>query len=128
MAYAFADRERTRRNGADRIEILTGGTQPADHVHDVVVDAMRERDIDLRDRTPREITFDEIQDADIVITMGCSAEDICPATWSGDSRDWALDDPHERSLEDVRAIRNEIEQRVSELFDELLAIDGDDTA
>lgn len=120
MAHAFAERERDRRNATDRIEILTGGTRPADHVHDVVVDAMRERDIDLADRTPREVTVDDVQDADIVITMGCSADDVCPATWSGENRDWALDDPHGQPLDEVRTIRDEIEHRVSALFDELL--------
>ena len=60
MAYAFAERERDQRDVADRIELLTGGTQPADHVHDVVVEAMREVGFDLSDRTPREITPAEI--------------------------------------------------------------------
>lgn len=128
MAYAFADQERDQRDVTDQIEILTGGTQPAEHIHDVVVDAMQERDIDLSDRTPREITFDELQDVDIVVTMGCSAEDVCPATWSGDNRDWPLDDPHNRSLEEVRTIRDEIEQRVTDLFNELLADNGDERA
>lgn len=120
MAYAFAERERERRAAADRIELVTGGTNPADSVHDVVVDAMRERDIDLGDRTPREIAPDELQDADIVITMGCSADDVCPASWSGDDRDWALDDPHGHPLNEVRAIRDDIERRIGDLFDELV--------
>ena len=118
MAYAFAKREVEERGLEDKVELITGGTQPATQVHDVVVEAMRERDIDLSDRTPREITFEELQDTDIVITMGCSAEDVCPATWTGENRDWDLDDPHGRPLDEVRNIRDEIEQRVSALFDE----------
>ena len=117
MATAFAEREREHR-GAD-VEILTGGTRPADHVHDVVLEAMAEREFDLSDREPREITFEEIQAADIVITMGCSAADVCPATWDGENRDWGLEDPHGRGLEAVRPIRDEIERRVGELVDEL---------
>ncbi len=120
MATAFARRERDRRDVGDRIEIVTGGTQPAAHVHDGVVDAMGERDVDLSDRSPREITPQELQAVDLVVTMGCSASDVCPATWNGDNRDWGLDDPHGRSLETVRAIRDEIEHRVVRLFDELL--------
>jgi len=119
MATAFAQRERERRNVEDAIDVLTGGTQPADHVHDEVIEAMREMDIDLSDRTPRDITPEELQDADIVITMGCSAQDVCPATWSGENRDWDLDDPHEQPIETVREIRDEIRSRVNELFDEL---------
>ncbi|WP_394348056.1 arsenate-mycothiol transferase ArsC [Halorubrum sp. ASP1] len=121
MAAAFAERERDRRDVGDQITIVTGGTHPADSVHEIVVEAMRERDIDLSDRTPREVTPDELQAVDIVVTMGCSASDVCPATWNGENRDWGLDDPHERPIEQVRDIRDEIEERVVSLFDELLS-------
>ena len=124
MATAFAERALERRGADDRIEILTGGTQPADHVHNVVLEAMAEREFDLGDREPEEITSEELQEADLVITMGCSATDVCPATWDGENRDWDLEDPHGRSLEAVRPIREEIEHRVGALFDEL---EGDET-
>ena len=117
MATAFAERERDER-GLD-IEIVTGGTDPADHVHPEVVEIMAEKGIDLADRTPREVTFEELQDSEYVITMGCSAKDVCPATWSGENRDWGLDDPDGQGMDAVRAIRDEIEERVAELFDEL---------
>lgn len=119
MATAFAERERDRRGLEDRVRIITGGTDPANHVHGVVVETMAENGFDLEDRTPRKITHDETMDADVVITMGCSAENVCPMTWRGDARDWALDDPHGREIEAVRRIRDDIERRVSELFDEL---------
>lgn len=121
MATAFAEQERERRGVEDSIEILTGGTDPADHVHDEVIELMREDDVDLSDRTPRDITPEELQSADVVITMGCSAQDVCPATWNGENRDWDLDDPHDKSIEAVREIRDEIRRRVSDLFDELEA-------
>ncbi|WP_425515054.1 low molecular weight phosphatase family protein [Halorubrum ezzemoulense] len=121
MAAAFAEHERDRRDVGDQITIVTGGTQPADHVHEIVVEAMRERDIDLSGRTPREVTPDELQAVDVVVTMGCSASDVCPATWNGENRDWGLDDPHERPIEQVREIRDEIEERIVSLFDELLS-------
>jgi protein-tyrosine-phosphatase len=121
MAAAFAERELDRRNVGGQIELVTGGTRPADHIHDVVVDAMRELDIDISDRTPREVTPDELRAVDLVVTMGCSASDVCPATWNGENRDWGLDDPHERPIEEVREIRDEIEARVVALFDELLS-------
>ena len=120
MAAAFARMERDVR-GFDWVGIVTGGTDPADAVHEVVVEAMAEVGIDLSDRTPRPVRPDELADCDIVITMGCSADDVCPATWQGESRDWALDDPHGRSLAEVRSIRDEIEKRVAALFDELAA-------
>jgi len=120
MATAFAERERAERGADDRIEITTGGTQPADHVHEEVVTVMDEAGFDLADRTPREIAPEELQAVDYVITMGCSAQDVCPATWNGENRDWGLDDPDGQGLDAVREIRDEIELRVNELFDELL--------
>jgi arsenate reductase len=119
MAYAFAERERAKRGLADEIELLTGGTEPAESVHDEVVESMREVGIDLSGRVPREVTFEEIRDADYVITMGCAAEDVCPAGWAGENRDWDLDDPDGADADAVRATRGEIEARVAALFGEL---------
>jgi arsenate reductase len=121
MAAAFAERAVRDRGLADQVRVLTGGTDPADHVHEEVVDAMAAVDVDLADRTPREITPDNIQDADYVVTMGCSADAVCPATWRGDARDWALADPDGKSPEAVAAIRDEIRERVDALLDELEA-------
>ncbi|NIB99660.1 low molecular weight phosphatase family protein [Halobacterium sp. R2-5] len=121
MAYAFAERERANRGLEAEIDLVTGGTDPADHVHEEVVDAMADAGFDLSDRTPREVTFEEVRDADYVITMGCSAEDVCPAGWAGENRDWDLDDPDGRSPEDVARIRDESRERVADLFDELAA-------
>jgi len=118
MAAAFAERERDRR-GVEWVEIVTGGTDPADRVHETVVETMREVGVDLADRPPREVTREELGACDYVVTMGCSASDVCPATWSGENRDWGLDDPDGRDPEAVRAIRDEVESRVSTLFDEL---------
>lgn len=121
MATAFAERERAERGVEDEVEVLTGGTQPADHVHREVVASMRRVGIDLSDRTPREVTVEELRSADYVVTMGCSASDVCPATWGGESRDWALDDPDGRAPAAVDGIRDEIRRRVADLFDELSA-------
>jgi protein-tyrosine-phosphatase len=124
MAAAFAERERDRRGLADRIDIRTGGTDPADHVHEEVVTVLEEVGISVADRTPREIDREELLDVDVVLTMGCSAEGVCPATWRGDARDWDLGDPDGRPLDEVRAIRDDIESRVSALFDELFGDGG----
>ncbi|RLM53902.1 low molecular weight phosphatase family protein [Halobellus sp. Atlit-31R] len=119
MAYAFGRKEVSNRGLDGDIEIITGGTQPADHVHDEVVQAMTAVDVDIAGRTPREITFEETQDSDYVITMGCSAENVCPAGWAGENRDWDLDDPDGKSDAEVAEIRDEIERRVADLFDEI---------
>jgi arsenate reductase len=119
MAYAFAQQEVEQRGLEDALELITGGTRPADHVHAEVVRAMHAAGIDLSGRTPREITFEETQESDYVITMGCSADDVCPAGWAGENRDWDLDDPHGKSAAEVGRIRDEIERRVNDLFDEV---------
>ncbi|MBB6645145.1 arsenate-mycothiol transferase ArsC [Halobellus ruber] len=120
MSTAFAERE-VRRRGLDDVTILTGGTDPADAVHDVVVEAMQEVGIDLADRTPRAITERELRSCDVVATMGCSTLDVGTVGDDVDVRDWALEDPGERDLEAVRPIRDDIEERVVALFDELTA-------
>ena len=117
MATAFAERERERRGLTDRVELLTGGTDPAEHVHEEVVEAMREEGFDLSDRTPRVITVEELRSCDYVATMGCSTLDVGEV----DVRDWALTDPGGQDLDDVRQIRDEIEGLVVDLFDELEA-------
>ena len=76
MSTAFAERERERRDLTDAVEVLTGGTHPAEAVHDVVVEVMREERIDLSERTPREISTDELESCDYVATMGCSTLEL----------------------------------------------------
>lgn len=115
---AFAERERERRGLEDSVEILTGGTHPADHVHDEVIELMDEVNFDLSDRTPREISLEELRSCDYVATMGCSTLDVGEVGEDVDIRDWALDDPDGQDLERVREIRDKIEQQVTALFDE----------
>ena len=119
MSTAFAERERAERGLEDVVEILTGGTHPADHVHEAVVEAMREEGFDLSTRTPRKISTAELESCDYVATMGCSTLELDADASGVDVRDWALDDPDGRDLDRVRAIRDEIETRVRDLFDEV---------
>lgn len=90
MATACAGRDRTDR-GFD-IDNVTGGTYPTEHVHQAVIDAMQERDIDISDWTPRPITPDEIEVANYVITMGCSGSEFRPppGTVRTSSGTWSL--------------------------------------
>jgi arsenate reductase (thioredoxin) len=116
MSTAFAERERDRRELGGSVEILTGGTHPAESVHEEVVTVMRERDTDLSDRTPREASTEEFESCDVVATMGCSTLELNAENVY--VRDWALDDPLGQELGTVREIRDDIEQRVEALFDE----------
>ena len=114
MAAAFAHREADRRD-LD-VEVLTGGTDPADAVHPEVVEVMDERGIDLSGREPREISTDELESCRLVATMGCSTLELDADV---DVRDWALPDPHGEDRERVRTIREEVESRVESVFDAL---------
>ena len=119
MSLAFAEREVERRGLDDEVELLTGGTHPADHVHDVVVDVMAEEGFDLSARTPREISTEELRSCDYVATMGCSTLDVGDLGVNVDVREWALGDPDGEDVERVREIRDEVERRVTELLDEI---------
>ena len=99
---------------------ISAGTQPADKVNRVVVEAMRELGIDISGNKPKALTLDMVETADKMITMGCGAEAgaVCPASFI-ETEDWSLEDPNGKSLEQVRKIRDEITGRVIKLFNEV---------
>lgn len=119
MATAFAEQERRDRGLEGEVEIRTGGTHPAASIHDVVIDAMAEEGFDLSSRTPREITIAELESCEYVVTMGCSTLDLDTDDTTVDVRDWALDDPDGKQLDEVREIRGELHRRVRALFQEI---------
>jgi protein-tyrosine-phosphatase len=102
---------------AGRHHALSAGTTPAEHVHPEVVEVMRELGIDLADRTPQLLTRELAEQADVVVTMSCG--DACPYIPGKRYVDWQLADPKGRPLEEVRATRDEIAQRVAALVDDL---------
>jgi arsenate reductase len=95
----------------------SAGTAPAERVHPEVVEVMREIGIDLSDRHPKRLTRQLAEAADLVITMGCG--DQCPYIPGRRYLDWGLPDPRGRPLQEIRAIRDEIAERVHQLLAEL---------
>ena len=91
----------------------SAGSKPADRVHPEVVEVMRERGVDLSERVPRALDRSDVEWADVVVTMGCG--DACPYIPGKRYVDWELDDPAGKSLDEVRAVRDEIERRLGEL-------------
>ncbi len=89
---------------------ISAGTQPSDHVHPVVVEAMKEKGIDLSKAEPRKLTPELAQGAACLVTMGCG--ESCPYIAGVPVLDWPLPDPKGQGIEPVRAIRDEIEARV----------------
>ncbi|WP_135667183.1 arsenate-mycothiol transferase ArsC [Halorhabdus rudnickae] len=116
MSTAFVERERARRGLEDEVEIVTGGTDPAEAVHDGVVETMAEVGIDLADRVPQAISTAELNECDVVVTMGCSTLELDADVAV---RDWALPDPDGEDPERVREIREQVEANVRELFADL---------
>jgi arsenate reductase len=105
------------RLGGDRVRVRSAGTEPGERINPTVVEAMREIGLDLADRRPHGLRDDDLREADVVITMGCG--DACPVYPGRRYEDWALADPSGVPLEEVRAIRNDIEGRVRRLLDSL---------
>ena len=111
MAEAFA-----RRKG---LQAESAGTMPAESVNSEVVEAMAEKAANFTLKKPKMLTMVMIDRADIVVTMGCSVEGVCPGPTLAKRQknliEWNLEDPEGKSLPEVRRIRNEIERRVVEL-------------
>ena len=105
------------RAAGGRHQALSAGTTPANQVHPEVVQVMNELGIDLAGSTPRKLTREHAERADVVVTMGCGDE--CPYIPGKRYLDWELQDPKGRPLEEVRHIRDEIAERVRALVEEL---------
>jgi len=94
-------------------EARSAGSDPGDEVHPEVVEALREVGIDISERKPRGLEQEDVEWADLVVTMGCG--DACPVLPGKRYLDWDLPDAQGKSLPEVRELRDEIERRVSRL-------------
>lgn len=112
MAAGFA-----RELSQDRVDIFSGGSEPADQVNPVAVEVMNELGINISGYQPQRFTDDLLAQVDVVVTMGCG--DTCPFIPGKTYIDWPLDDPKGKPIEDVRRIRDEIKTRVETLLSQL---------
>ncbi len=120
MAAAFAERERLERGLDGIVEIHSGGTEPADAVHEEVVKAMAEVEIDIADRNPKWVAeLEQLENTDYLVTMGCSIMQFDPAQYGVESHEWDLTDPDGQDMKTVRNVRDDIEAKVETLFDEI---------
>ncbi len=106
----------------DRVNVRSGGSAPGERVHPVAAEAMDELGIDIASNAPRSWSRDDLDAADVVVTMGCGDE--CPVVPGKRYLDWELDDPAGQPLEAVRAIRDEIGDRLRVLLTDL-GVDAD---
>jgi arsenate reductase (thioredoxin) len=106
------------RHAEGRVVVRSAGSEPADRLNPAVVSALAEWGVDVSAEAPRLLGPDMARRADVVVTMGCG--DACPVFPGTRYVDWSLPDPAGRPLEEVRAIRDEIDRRVQALLGELL--------
>ena len=90
----------------DRVDVLSAGSEPADGINPIAVQAMAEEGIDLVGARPKVLTNDAVKKSDVVITMGCG--DSCPIYPGMRYEDWQLNDPAGRGIDAVRPIRDDI--------------------
>lgn len=95
---------------------VSAGLEAAAHVRPEVIEVMREVGLDLSDVRPTELTGRMLTDLNFLVTLGCAER--CPTIPFSRRQDWRIRDPAGRSLDEVRAIRDEIRTRVTELLDE----------
>ena len=98
---------------------LSAGTKPVYQLNPIVVEAMKEVGIDISKQKSKELTDEMIRDSENVVNMGCMEKNFCPTMWLPKVIEWGLEDPKGQSIEKVREIRDEIEQRVKELVAEI---------
>jgi arsenate reductase (thioredoxin) len=100
-----------------RVQVLSGGSEPADQVNPAAIEAMREVGIDIAGHQPQRWSEETLGASDVVITMGCG--DTCPVLPGKRYLDWPLPDPAGQGVEAVRPIRDQIQDRVLGLLAEL---------
>jgi len=112
IAEAFA-----KKYGGNSVIASSAGNKPADRVNPVVVEALKEKGIDISNNEPKLLTFQMANDSDIIVTMGCNDQGICPGPFFKPTIDWKLEDPKGKPIEKVREIRDIIERQVQELIE-----------
>jgi protein-tyrosine-phosphatase len=115
MAEAFA-----KKYAPQGFTASSAGNKPAEKVNPVVVEAMKEKGIDISTNKPKKLDFQTANNSDIIVTMGCNDQGICPGPFFKPTIDWKLEDPKDKPMEKVREIRDQIERQVIELIEKQL--------
>jgi arsenate reductase (thioredoxin) len=98
---------------------ISAGTKPVSQINPLAVDVMHEIGIDISRQHSKDIAEDMIRNSANIVNMGCMEKESCPTLFLYNLLDWNIEDPKGKSIEKVREIRNEIEQRVKELITSL---------
>jgi len=103
----------------DGFRAMSAGTKPAKEMNTLVLQVLREIGIDASDARPKPISTEMIAEAEKIITMGCEASDFCPARFLSRVEDWHIEDPKGKTLDQMRSIRDTIDEHVRELLQQL---------
>jgi arsenate reductase (thioredoxin) len=103
---------------AGKVHVRSAGSQPTQEIHPLTIQALAERGIELTEAFPKPLTDDVVHAADVIITMGCG--DACPIFPGKRYEDWEVADPAGQPIEVVRAIRDDIQARVTTLLGQVL--------
>jgi arsenate reductase len=114
MAEGFA-----KYYGKGKVEAYSAGTKIAEKINPVVVKVMAEKGIDISKQKPKPFDVKMAEQADIIVTMGCDLEGMCPAPLLKKAINWGIEGPKGKPIEKVREIRDEIEMKVKELLENL---------
>ena len=104
-------------HGGDAVVVRSAGSEPGNSLNPAVVEVLHERGLSTEGEAPKLLTYEGVQDADVVVTMGCG--ETCPVFPGKRYEDWPLDDPKGQDVATVRRIVDEIEERVLALLAEL---------
>ena len=108
-----------RKHAPEGYEPISAGTKPTSQINPVVIQAMSEVGIDIRQQKPKDITEDMMRNSTKIVNMGCMDKSFCPTLFIPNLIDWGMEDPKGKSIEQVRVIRDDIEQRVIHLVADL---------
>ena len=114
MAEAFF-----KKHAKNSFNVVSAGTCPSPKIDPVVVSAMNEIGIDLKNQQPQLLSISMIKNSNKTVNMGCMDKESCPSLFVKDVDDWNMDDPKGKSLDDVRKIRDQIKHSVLNLLDSL---------
>ena len=104
-----------RKYAPEGFEPISAGTKPTSQINPIVVQAMNEVGISISQQKPKDITEDMMRNSTKIINMGCMDKSFCPTLFIPNLIDWGIQDPKGKPIEQVKEIRDDIEQRVMQL-------------
>jgi arsenate reductase len=108
-----------RKYATEEYEPISAGTKPISQINPIVFQAMDEVGVDIRQQKPKDITEDMMRNSTKIINMGCMDKSFCPTLFIPNLIDWGIEDPKGKPIEQVREIREDIEQRIKQLVTDL---------